>query len=103
MLMNGLKLLVVSFTPFATALLADKIGTESQQIAVSVYTGTFFLMGLSMIGIWCYAQYRGFTHAASPQRPRRRYPLLHLRAGARGRHLPHVVRVGVGELGACSS
>src|SRR3954454_817949 len=66
MLMNGLKLLVVSFTPFATALLADKIGTESEQIAVSVYTGTFFLMGLSMTGIWCYAQYRGYTHAASP-------------------------------------
>src|SRR4051794_20123583 len=66
MLVNGLKLLVVSFTPFATALLADKIGTESEQIAVSVYTGTFFLMGLSMTGIWCYAQSRGYTRATSP-------------------------------------
>ena len=33
---------------------------------MSVYTGTFFLMGLSMTGIWCYAQSRGYTHATSP-------------------------------------
>ncbi len=47
--------------------LADKIGTESQQIAVSVYTGTFFLMGLSMTGIWCYAQARGYSRASQPE------------------------------------
>lgn len=34
--------------------------------AVSVYTGTFFLMGLSMTGIWCDAQARGYTHATRP-------------------------------------
>ncbi|HEX4852201.1 MAG TPA: TMEM175 family protein, partial [Puia sp.] len=37
LLLNGFKLLVVSFTPFATALISKYIGTPQQQVAVSIY------------------------------------------------------------------
>ena len=66
LLLNGLKILVVSFTPFVTALLSHYIETDSLQVAVIVYTGNFFAMGLTMTGIWCYAQSRGYTRASDP-------------------------------------
>jgi len=54
-LLNGFKLLVVSFTPFATALISKSLGTPQQATAVSIYTGNFFLMGLSMTSMWVYS------------------------------------------------
>src|SRR4030095_7538609 len=39
LLFNGFKLLVVSFTPFATALISKYIGTSFQQTTVSIYAG----------------------------------------------------------------
>ena len=65
LLLNGFKLLVVTFTPFATALLAKYIGTEYQQTAVTVYVFNFFIMGLSMTCLWSYAQWRGLTRSPS--------------------------------------
>jgi uncharacterized membrane protein len=55
LLLNGFKLLVVTFTPFATAVLSKYINTDQQQTAVNVYTFNFALMGLSMFGIWLYS------------------------------------------------
>ena len=55
LLLNGFKLLVVTFTPFATALLSKYINTPEQQTAVNVYAFNFALMGLSMFCIWFYA------------------------------------------------
>lgn len=55
LLLNGFKLLVVSFTPFATAILSKYIGTPNQQTAISIYGLNFFLMGTAMTGIWLYA------------------------------------------------
>ncbi len=49
LLLNGFKLLVVSFTPFATALLSKYIATPQQQTAVNIYAFNFFLMGLAMV------------------------------------------------------
>jgi uncharacterized membrane protein len=66
LLLNGLKILVVSFTPFVTALLSHYIETDALRVAVIVYTGNFFAMGLTMTGIWCYADGRGYTAGASP-------------------------------------
>lgn len=66
LLLNGFKALVVSFTPFVTALLSSYIETDARQIAVGVYTANFFLMGLTMTGIWCYAQAKGFTRGSDP-------------------------------------
>ncbi len=55
LLINGLKLLVVTFTPFATALLARYINSDEQSTAVSVYAFNFMFMGVSMSLIWYYA------------------------------------------------
>ncbi len=54
LLINGFKLLVVTFTPFATALLSKYINTPEQQTAVNVYAFNFALMGTSMFCIWFY-------------------------------------------------
>jgi uncharacterized membrane protein len=61
LLLNSCKLLVVSFTPFATSVLSKYVDTNHQQIAVSVYTFNFFLMGLAMTCLWCYAASAGLT------------------------------------------
>lgn len=55
LLLNGFKLLVVTYTPFATALLSKYINTPEQQTAVNVYAFNFMLMGLSMFCIWYFA------------------------------------------------
>ena len=55
LLLNGLKLLVVTFTPFATALLAKYLNTEEQSTAVNIYTCNFAFMGISMFAIWNYS------------------------------------------------
>ena len=66
LLLNGFKLLVVSFTPFATALLSKYIGTPHQQVAVTIYAANFFLMGLAMTSLWVYAYKRGLATSTSP-------------------------------------
>lgn len=55
LLLNGFKLLVVTFTPFATSLLSKFIGEPDQGHAVIVYTFNFALMGSTMFIIWFYA------------------------------------------------
>ncbi|MBT1688683.1 DUF1211 domain-containing protein [Fulvivirgaceae bacterium PWU37] len=55
LLLNGFKLLVVTFTPFATALLSKYINTPQQSTAVGVYALNFALMGTSMYFIWLHA------------------------------------------------
>lgn len=65
LLLNGFKLLVVSFTPFATALLSKYIGTPNQQTAVTIYALNFFLMGTAMTSMWLYATRHGFTKSDS--------------------------------------
>lgn len=63
LLINGFKLLVVTVTPFVTAILAKYIQTAQQQTAVSIYCFNFALMGIAMMGIWSYANFKGFTRA----------------------------------------
>ncbi len=55
LMLNGVKLLVVSFTPFVTAVLSKYIGTPQQATAVSIYAFNFLLMGLAMFLICGYA------------------------------------------------
>ncbi|KAA9035924.1 DUF1211 domain-containing protein [Ginsengibacter hankyongi] len=64
-LVNGFKLLVVTITPFATALLAKNIATNWEQAAVNIYCFNFALMGCSMTCIWLYAKRKGFIDAGS--------------------------------------
>jgi uncharacterized membrane protein len=67
LLLNGFKLLVVSFTPFATAIISRYIGTPQQEMATNIYAFNFFLMGFAMMGIWWYAYRNGLTKHASPE------------------------------------
>ncbi len=64
LLLNGFKLLVVSFTPFATALISKYIATAQQQTSISVYAGNFFFMGSAMTSLWVYANKKGLTISA---------------------------------------
>jgi uncharacterized membrane protein len=66
LLINGFKLLVVTVTPFVTAILSKYIGTEQQQMAVSIYCFNFTLMGSAMFAIWSYANFKGFTRSSDP-------------------------------------
>jgi uncharacterized membrane protein len=43
---NGSLLLMVTFVPFPTAVLGRYIGTPAANVAVVLYCGTFFLMGI---------------------------------------------------------
>jgi uncharacterized membrane protein len=65
LLINGFKLLVVTVTPFVTAILSKYIQTPQQQTAVTMYCFNFALMGIAMTGIWSYANSQGFTKASS--------------------------------------
>jgi len=65
LLINGFKLLIVTTTPFATALLAKHIQTDWAPSAIKIYAFNFALMGLAMTGIWCYAHYMGFAKAVT--------------------------------------
>jgi len=65
LLLNGFKLLVVSFTPFATALLSKYIGTVHQQTTISIYGCNFFLMGTAMTCMWVYSVKNGLTTTGS--------------------------------------
>ena len=64
LLINGLKLLVVTFTPFATAVLSKYIDTPQQPVAVSIYAFNFLLMGLAMFLICNYASRKHYVHSS---------------------------------------
>lgn len=61
LLFNGFKLLVVTVTPFATALLAENIQTDWRQSAVTMYSFNFALMGIAMTTLWLYSAGKGFV------------------------------------------
>jgi uncharacterized membrane protein len=65
LLLNGFKLLVVTITPFATALLAKSIQSPWQQASINTYGFNFALMGSAMMGIWLYAKRQGFIKGVS--------------------------------------
>lgn len=64
LVLNGFKLLVVTLTPFATAVLSKYIGTAHQQAAVNLYCFNFLLMGCSMMQLYNYAYIKNFVGGA---------------------------------------
>jgi uncharacterized membrane protein len=60
LLINGFKLLVVTTTPFATALLSKHLQTDWEAAAINIYALNFMFMGIAMTGIWHYALKQGF-------------------------------------------
>jgi uncharacterized membrane protein len=67
-LINGFKLLIVTITPFATALLSKNIQSAWEHNAVSVYCFNFALMGSAMTGIWLYSKRKGFAKTDSERK-----------------------------------
>lgn len=65
LLINGFKLLVVTATPFATAVLSKHIQTDWKMDAVNIYCFNFALMGIAMTAIWTYAYRKGFARSSS--------------------------------------
>ncbi|MBS1903838.1 MAG: DUF1211 domain-containing protein [Bacteroidetes bacterium] len=65
LLLNGLKLLVVSVTPFVTAVLSKYLQGAESGTAVVIYTGNFALMGSTMGCLWHYASRNGLATAES--------------------------------------
>ncbi len=61
LLLNGFKLLVVSVTPFATAILSKHLQSGWKQEAVNLFCFNFTLMGLAMTGVYAYAYKKGYT------------------------------------------
>ena len=54
MWLNGLLLIVVTFTPFSTVIFADYVTTESN-IAVAVFGATYFMMSAVYNFVWSYS------------------------------------------------
>jgi TMEM175 potassium channel family protein len=68
LLINGFKLLVVTITPFATALLSKNIQSVWEKSAVSIYFFNFALMGFAMTSIWLYSKNKEFIKTGSAKK-----------------------------------
>ena len=51
---NGLLLLVVTFVPFPTGLLAEYLLNPEARVATSLYTGNFLVISVAFHGLWRY-------------------------------------------------
>jgi uncharacterized membrane protein len=67
LLINGFKLLVVTITPFATALLSKHLQSDWRASAINIYAFNFALMGMAMSGVWYYALSQGFIRTPSKE------------------------------------
>ena len=56
---NGLVLLLVTFLPFPTALVAEYLRHPEAKVAGAVYSGTYFAIALAFKGLWHYASVNG--------------------------------------------
>jgi len=76
---NGLMLMLVSFVPFPTAVLAEYLGHEGEGMAAAFYCGTFVLVSLTFQLWWWTVNRRRLLHAhvsaASVARVTRSYRL----------------------------
>lgn len=70
LLLNGFKLLVVTITPFSTALLSKHLATDWSASAINIYTFNFALMGTAMSAVWCYSNNIGFVASESKEENR---------------------------------
>lgn len=69
-LVNGIKLLMITLTPFSTALLAKNIDTPWQHSAVNFFCLNYALLGSAMTFIWFYSKRKGFTKTESEKESR---------------------------------
>jgi len=63
---NGAMLLMVTFVPFPTAVLAEYLGHAGERVAAAFYCGTFVLVSITFHLWWWAATRRGLLHAHVP-------------------------------------
>lgn len=69
MYLNGFLLLIVTFVPFPTAILAEHIQHANAKTAAMLYTGTYVFIGIAYNLVWHYAAYkRRLIGARVPQK-----------------------------------
>lgn len=68
LILNGLLLFGISLVPFSTALLAEYLGHEGEQIALLVYNGWYVVMAIFFNVLWWYSSYRNrlFSEKTDP-------------------------------------
>jgi uncharacterized membrane protein len=81
---NGLLLLLVTFVPFPTGLLAEYLLHPDAKVAASLYTGTFLAISLGFHGLWLHASKRGrllSEHGSSSENENAMHITRHYRLG----------------------
>jgi uncharacterized membrane protein len=63
---NGLLLLVVTFVPFPTGLLAEYLSHPEAKVAASLYTGNFLVISLVFHSLWRHISKNGRLLAPEP-------------------------------------
>ncbi|GAC1428424.1 MAG: hypothetical protein NVSMB65_01650 [Chloroflexota bacterium] len=81
LLLNGLLLLVITATPFATALLAAYLLDPEKRVAQVVYSGLSLLMALVYNRMWAYASHEGRLLAADADKHQVQSITKHYRFG----------------------
>ena len=74
LMINTLFLMVISFLPFPTALIAEYVGhAADEQVAALLYSGSFLVGGILFNAVWWYAtiRFRLIDPTTSPQLVRR--------------------------------
>lgn len=56
---NGLLLLVVTFIPFPTQLLAEHLSHADAKLAAGMFTGNFLVVSLVFLGLWRHVNKKG--------------------------------------------
>jgi uncharacterized membrane protein len=69
LILNGLLLLLVTFVPFPTSLVAEYLEHTQARTAAAVYSGTFILIAILFNLLWRYAKGRG-GHLLAPNHDR---------------------------------
>jgi uncharacterized membrane protein len=66
---NGFLLMMVTFVPFPTALLAQYLMHPEARVAAAVFAGTYFFIALAFNGLWWHASKNGrlLARDANPQ------------------------------------
>lgn len=81
---NGLLLLVVTFVPFPTGLLAEYLVHPEAKVAANLYTGNFLAISLAFHGLWRHASRGGrllATNAISSKQDEAAQITKHYRLG----------------------
>jgi uncharacterized membrane protein len=63
---NGFLLLMVTFVPFPTAVLAQYLGTPAERASAVFYIGTFVVTGIAFNAFWATAVGRGLLRSSVP-------------------------------------